>query len=161
MTVPSYPSQPGDGAPAPYPVPSEIMYSFWCYLGSALVWVVSAVMVFGERPALVSAFRTVYPQFTADQIQSLAQRGIILTFVAFVIIGLLVALFAFRLKQGRNWARITLTVLAVAALVVLLLAGGSFVNLIGELATVAGCVLSFLPKSNAYVNAMRRARLGL
>jgi hypothetical protein len=186
MSAPSGPEQPNYGGPeqpnygglpnfpsAPPPMdtprqqftpPNEIMSAFWCYVAGALILVVSGVLTITQRQQLISTLHENNPQHLTDaQINTVITATIVATVVILVIVAALYVLFAFKLRQGRNWARIVLTVVAALALLSLLATagGGTFLSLIGDLAAVAGCVLSYLPKSNAYIGAVRAARSGL
>jgi hypothetical protein len=80
-----------------------------------------------------------------------------LVFVA--IVGIVFAglylLFAFKARAGRNWARITLTVLTVLRVVVLAI-GFSLLSALSALVAVVAVVLLFLPASNQFFAASKR-----
>jgi hypothetical protein len=164
--LPNFPSAPppSDTPPQRFTPPNEIMSAFWCYLAGALILVVSGVLTINQRQQLVSALRENNTQhLTVDQINTVVTATMAVTVVILIIVAALYVLFAFKLRQGRNWARIVLTVIAALAVLSLLAVAGSgtFLSIVGDLAAVAGCVLSYLPKSNAYLGAVRAARSGL
>ena len=78
--------------------------------------------------------------------------------VVFTIIAALYALFAFKLRAGRNWARIVLTIIAVLDLLGLISRNGNPIGYVGALAAIVGCVLSYLPNSGAYFAAVKASR---
>jgi hypothetical protein len=150
------------GRAGPHP-PSTIVAAFWGYVIAAIAGLLGGLIVLGSKQAIVDALRTANVQngskLTEAQIDQFANVGIVAALVIAVIVALLYVLFAFKLKAGRNWARILLTVIAVFALISLLIGqGGNPVGFIGELAAVIAAVLSYLPASNAYFAAMKTAR---
>ena len=140
--------------------------SFWCWLVSALLWLVGGLLIIGQRQNLINALRQANnntPNHLTDaQIQHAVTVSITGVVVVAVIIAALFALFAFKLRAGRNWARIVLTVIGVLALLDLIMRAHASTALSyasGILAIVAA-VLSYLPRSNAYIAAVKHARRG-
>jgi ABC-type transport system involved in cytochrome bd biosynthesis fused ATPase/permease subunit len=145
--------------PAP---PTEIVGAFWAYLIAALTWLIGGLLVIGNKQQIADALRSANNQggaLTEAQIETAANVGVILVVVVAVVISSLYALFAFKLKAGRNWARIVLTVLAALALISLLLGtGGNLVSYIGQFAAIVAAVLSFLPSSSEYIAQVKASR---
>lgn len=163
--LPNFPSAPPamDMQQQRFTPPKEIMWSFWCYVAGALILIVSGILTISQRQQLVSALRTRNTQnLTPDQINTVVNATLVVTVVLLVVIAALYVLFAFKIRQGRNWARIVLTVVAALALISLLVTAGSssFLSIIGDIAAVLGCVASYLPNSTAYINSVRAGRLG-
>lgn len=163
--LPNFPSAPpaADMQQQRFTPPQEIMWSFWCYVAGALILIVSGVLAAAQRQQFVTALRQnpSVKNLTPDQFNAAVTAAIVLQVVLAVVISALYVLFAFKIRQGRNWARIVLTVVAALALIALLLTGGSSVlSVIGRIAAVLGCVASYLPNSTAYINAVRAGRLG-
>jgi len=179
VTTPSDPSDPNQGyqsglpqfpaAPPPaeygqqrpvYEPPKEIVASFWCYLGGALVGLLSGLLFIGQKQALLDTLRNQNTTNLSDaDLQAAANIAVVLVVVIAVILAGLYALFAFKLKAGRNWARIVLTIVAALNLLSLVSGrGGSAVGYVGELAVIAGAVLSYLPNSSAYITAVKASR---
>lgn len=180
MTTPSDPNQPEYGygqqglpnfpaAPPPteapeqrFTPPTQITAAFWCYVVAAVVGVIGGLLVIGQRQQLLDATRAAPANhgLTDTQLQAVVNFAVGFAVVVSLVIAALYLLFAFKLRAGRNWARIVLTVIAVFALLSLLLggAGTSVLRLVGDLAAVAGAVLSYLPNSNAYIAAVKRSR---
>lgn len=157
----SYPSAPPpqETPRQTYTPPSEIMAAFWCYIVGAVITVVGGLLVLTQRQAIVDATRAANTSNLSDStIQAAANVAVAIAIVLSLVFAGLYILFAFKLRVGRNWARIVLTIVAVLALLSLLLggAGTSILRLIGDLAAIAGAVLSYLPNSNAYIAAMKR-----
>nr|BFF02441.1 hypothetical protein GCM10020241_41160 [Streptoalloteichus tenebrarius] len=72
-----------------------------------------------------------------------------------VVVAALCLLFAFKVRAGRNWARITLTVLTVFG-VSFTAVDPSWPSLVSTLVAVVATVLMFLPNANAYFRGQRR-----
>jgi hypothetical protein len=159
----SYPAPPIDQEqqPAPRP-PNEVLGAFWGYVVAAVVTLVTGVLILGQKQQIADSMRAANKQggsLTDAQIDQVATIGVTAAVVVAVIFAGLYLLFAFKLKNGRNWARVVLTIIAVIALLSLLLGGvGSVIGYIGELAAVIAAVLSYLPASNAYFAASKASR---
>lgn len=182
MTTPSDPNDPNQGyqsgqsglpqfpaAPPPseygqqpetYTPPKEIVASFWCYIGGAVVVLLGGLLAIGQKQAILDALRSSNTtNATEAQLEAAANLVVIIAIVISVVLTGLYVLFAYKLRAGRNWARVVLTVLAVLTLINLVSTrGGSAIGYIGELAVVVGCVLSYLPNSSGYFAAMKSAR---
>lgn len=182
MTTPSDPDQPDQGyqsglpsfpsAPPPsddygtqrpaqsFEAPREIMASFWCFVGAAVIVLIGGLLTTGNKQAILDKLRTTNTtNLTESQLESVASTAVVIAVVVTVIIAGLYVLFAFKLRAGRNWARIVLTIVAVIDLLGLVTGqGGVAVGYIGALAAIVGCVLSYLPNSGAYINAVKASR---
>lgn len=181
MTTPSDPNQPGEygsyGEPSSLPrfpeappssegltpavtPPTEIMAAFWCYIVAAVVTVVGGLLVLGSRQQIMDAVRNAGTgsNLTSQQLDDAANFAIGFAVVLSLVFAGLYVLFAFKLRAGRNWARIVLTVIAALELLSLLTSngGGSALRYIGDLAAIVGAVLSYLPNSNAFFAAVKR-----
>jgi hypothetical protein len=164
--LPNYPSAPsanemGYGQTPQQPAsapPREVTISFWCYVVAAAIVLIGGLFTIGLRQSALDTLRANNTaHLTESQLQATATVGIA---IAVVIAGLYL-LFAFKLKSGRNWARIVLTVVAainLLSLVSVARQGGSPISYIGALAAIAGCVLSYLPNSMAYFAAVKASR---
>lgn len=182
MTTPSDPQDPNQGyqsgqsglpqfpaAPPPsefgqqlqtYEPPKEVVASFWCYIGGAVVVLLGGLLAIGQKQAILDTLRSTNTTgATESQLEAAANLVVIVAIVISVILTGLYVLFAYKLKAGRNWARIVLTVLAALTLLNLVTTrGGSAVGYIGELAVIVGCVLSYLPNASGYFAATKAAR---
>ena len=155
----SYPSAPPpqEAPRQTYAPPSEITAAFWCYIAGAVITVIGGLLVLTQRQAIVDAARANNTGNLPDStIQTAANIAVGFAIVLSLVFAGLYILFAFKLRVGRNWARIVLTIVAVLALLSLLLGATSILRLIGDLAAIAGAVLSYVPNSNAYIAAMKR-----
>jgi hypothetical protein len=180
MTTPSDPNRPDNGygyqsglpnfpaAPPPsdsglpqqvIEPPREITWSFWCYVAAAVISLVGGLISLGSRQTFLNALRNNNHTLTDSQIQAAASVAVAVAVVFAVIFAGLYVLFAFKLRAGRNWARIVLTIIAALDLLgVVTGQAGSAIGYIGALAAIVGCVLSYLASSNGYINAVKAAR---
>jgi hypothetical protein len=159
--LPSYPSAPPPSEAQAQTItpPTEIIASFWCYVVAATIVLVGGLLFSGAKQQVRDTLRVRYPTYTPTQLDSLANVTVTLAVAFAVLIGALYLLFAFKIKAGRNWARIVLTIVAVLDLLTIIGGrGGSAVGYVGALAAVIGCVLSYVPKSAAYIAEVRASR---
>ena len=160
---PNYPESAAAGQPTAAPArPSTVEYAFWAFIASTVIGLVGGLLIFGNRDAITDALRNSNTQngggLTETQIDQAVNIAMITAVVISVIIAALYLLFAFKLRAGRNWARIVLTVLTALSLLSLLVGQSTIVGYFGVLAAVAGVVLSFMTPSNAYFAAARTIR---
>jgi ABC-type multidrug transport system permease subunit len=158
----AYPTGSGDQAPpSKPPVPNTINVAFYCYVVSTVIGIVSALLLLGSKNDIADQLRRSNTAgLTEDQIQSAAQVALIVAVVIALLFALVYLWLAFKLRAGRNWARITLTVLT-ALQVVSLATGQGGRSIIGYLAlllAVVGLVFAFLAPSNQYINSVKQAR---
>ncbi|TNC23575.1 hypothetical protein [Amycolatopsis alkalitolerans] len=156
-----YPAGGGDvSPPGKTAVPSTITTAFYCYLASTVIGIVSGLLVPGNQGEIADALRRANTaHLTESQIQDAARIAVISAVVIALLISLIYLWLAFKLRAGRNWARITLTVLTV--LQVILLAsgrGGSVVGYLALLLAVAGLVFAWLGASSQYIQTVKASR---
>lgn len=170
MTTPQDPAgQPGMPPAAPplneselrgaqnLPAPTPVQVSFWLWVATAVVGVIGAVVVFTRRDAAVDAARAANVQHLTDaQLQAAVTVGLVVAALFAVVFAGLYLLFAFKARAGRNWARITLTVLTVLD-VLLLATSFTVLSALSTLVAVVAAVLLFLPASNQFFTASKRA----
>lgn len=159
--LPQYPSAPDAGLPSQptYQPPTEIVAAYWCYIVGAVITAAGGLFVLTQRSAILAATRAANTSNLSDStIQSVVSFVVGFAVVLSLIFAVLYAFLAFKLRAGRNWARIVLTVVAALALLALVFggAGASILRVVGDLAAVAGAVLSYLPNSSTYFAAMKR-----
>lgn len=182
MTTPSDPNQPEQGyqsglpsfpsAPPPSdydqqqpvqagPVPNTITAAFWCFMLTAVIALVYGLLYLGAKQAIVDALHTANTNgtLTDAQIETTANVTLGVLVVVFVILAALYAFFGFKLRAGRNWARIVLTIMVVLYVIAMVSArGGTAVGYIGVLAGVVGVVLSYMPASRDYFTAIKASQ---
>ncbi|MGW4490109.1 hypothetical protein ACWEOE_40620 [Amycolatopsis sp. NPDC004368] len=139
------------------PTPGTILGAFWLYLISTLVAVVGAIFLVVNKQDLVDAIRTAdQGQATDQQIQQTANVGLWVAVAIAVVIALVYAGLAAKLKAGKNWARIVLAILTVLQVLSLIIGrGGTALGYLSAVAAVIALILAFLPQSNAYIAARR------
>jgi uncharacterized membrane protein YjgN (DUF898 family) len=172
MTTPSYPASAANtnyGAARPEP-PGSVKGAFAIYLIVALLAIVGIVL------ALTSSVWNDAIAASANDsgvdAQSLVNTAKVVTVVVGVIFLALYLLFAFKMRAGRNWARIVLTVLSALSIISAFSASAS-VNVnghvykssstqvsgwIGVVLAIVAIVLMYLSASNAYFAASKAAR---
>jgi hypothetical protein len=145
----------GSGKPAKPPVPKEVTISF-------AVWVLSTVLSSVIQIMDTSAFVETFQQQMANQppeaqLSAGTLKGVYI--FAVIAVGLVMLLFAWKMRSGRSWARIVLTVLAVASLWIQAMSVGmsSVLGLAGVVITATGLVFMYVPAANAYFAAVRES----
>lgn len=156
---------------APLPVaPSTVRGAFIIYLIAALLALVGIVLSLTSNvwnEALAAADNN-----SGVDTQTLVNTVKITTVVVGLILLGLYLLFAFKMRAGRNWARIVLTVLSALSILSPTTASSSvtvngsvykssstqLTGWIGAALGIVAIVLMFLPASNAYFAASKAAR---
>ncbi|MBM9466283.1 DUF4064 domain-containing protein [Nakamurella leprariae] len=167
--APGYPMSPPPGYPggdsmtavAPKP-PGTVTGAFVLYLISAIAIIVTGLLVF-TGPVERRLREELEVTDTSNTTMSLDQLVQVTQWVAFVIsliIGAVWLLFIFKMRAGRNWARIVITVFAVLGLLSLFSGyrSGQAWDFIGPVLSVLALVLMWLPASNEYFQAAGRHR---
>ncbi|MEU0797459.1 hypothetical protein ABZ342_45975 [Amycolatopsis sp. NPDC005961] len=160
---PNYPESAGAGQPAAVTArPSTVEGAFWAFIASTVIGLIGGLLIFGNRDAITDALRNSNRQngggLTETQIDQAVNIAMITAVVIAVVIAALYLLFAFKLRAGRNWARIVLTVLTALQLISLLVGQSTIVAYFGVLAAAVGVVLSFMAPSNAYFASTKAIR---
>ncbi|WP_326837055.1 hypothetical protein VSH64_19470 [Amycolatopsis rhabdoformis] len=137
--------------------PGTVLGAFWLYLVSTLVAIVGAVVLVANKQTIADAVRTAgQGKLTDAQIQQTTTVGLWVAVAVAVVIALIYLWLAVKLKAGRNWARIVLTILTLLQIVSLIAGrGGTLLGYLSAGAAVVGLVLAYLPPSNAYLSASR------
>jgi uncharacterized membrane protein len=163
--TPGYPMSPPSGYPgssgAPKP-PGTVTGAFVLYLISAIAMIATGLLIF-TAPAERSIRREIERNpvdtggLTIDQLITTAQW---IAFAVTLVIGLVWLLFIFKMRAGRNWARIVITVFAVLGLLSLFseYRSGQAWDFIGPVLSVLALVLMWVPTSNEYFKAHARHR---
>lgn len=149
----------GHGGHAPTVAePKEVRLSFFLWIAGAVLLVVSSLLVLTQREAALEEARRQPPTpgVTPEQLESAVTAVLVVLVIIGVVMAALMVLFAFKARAGRNWARITLTVLGAAVLLYHLF-GFSLVGLVIVLVVAAAVVTMYLPASKAYFDAVKRA----
>jgi uncharacterized membrane protein YbaN (DUF454 family) len=140
--------------------PTTITTAFFGFLSSTVTSLVAVVLLAGSRPQLVDALRQsdAGKSMTEDQLQNSATVGLAVAITIAVVIALVHLWLAFKLKAGRNWARVALTIVTLLQVVSMATTqGNTAVGYVSCAISVIAVVLSFLPASNAYIADVKRA----
>jgi type IV secretory pathway VirB2 component (pilin) len=170
-----YPQQPYTPAPPPLseselaasgghqrpavPEPKEVRLSFFLWLAGAVLLAVSALLMLGDREAALEEARNVpaTPGITVEQLESTITAILVFLVIIGVVLAGLMALFAFKARAGRNWARVVLTVLGVVVFLYNLFFAPNFVGLVLLPVLAAAVVTLYLPGSKTYFDSVKRA----
>lgn len=166
--MPSYPNGPEpmawEGGQARSAPPAEVLTSVKLWFASILVGLLGGVLVFAltDQSAQVQTMRDADTSGLTDaQLQTAVTIGLVSILVITLIVLALQIFFVLKMKAGRNWARIVLTVLAgvsVLSSLAALAQGfgiGTAVNLISLALLIGAVVFMFRPASNAYFSQRR------
>ena len=166
------------GAPATEPVrPVTVTAAFWCWIAVVVAWAISLIFVLTSSTwdqALAAAARQANASSTSNVVvdaQSLINALRVIAVVGFVIFAGLYLLFAFKMYAGRNWARITLTVLGILGVLGSVTPTSRSITVNGEVyasssgpgwitavLTVAALVLMFVGGANEFFTASKAYR---
>ncbi|MFC0115196.1 hypothetical protein [Kibdelosporangium aridum] len=156
MSDPLFPAPkhtPPEQKPPKPAVPKEVNIAF-------AVWVLSAVVSAVLQAVDADVFVQQFVQQSAGRPEAQLPPSTIKTMFYFAlgVVALLMVLFAWRMRAGRNWARILLTVFAVFGLLTQASAVGmtSVVGLVSVVITATGLVFMFMPPSNEYFRQFRK-----
>jgi predicted membrane channel-forming protein YqfA (hemolysin III family) len=155
-----------DGLPSAPPIttstepkaqpPGAITASFWLYLIGALVGIIGGILVFSDKQRIIDAVHKSNPNLTDSQVHSTANVATAIALGFAIVAFLLYLLFAAKLRAGRNWARIVLTVLVILNVLSLVTNKGTMgVEYVGTVLSVIATILAYLPASNAYIKATK------
>ncbi len=171
MTVPSYPSGAGEQpAPAGH-APKEVENAFRLWIANAVLGLIGVILTFALMGAIVDAALK-NAGVSRSQLGAAGEAQVRAGMITGVIIGvILIALyvfFAFQMRAGKNWARITLTVLGAIGVIFILIGFGGFGILLNagplgvlsviltivQLLLVIGAIFfMWRPAANAYFSA--------
>lgn len=157
---------PGDNDTRLVPVaaPADVQKAFMLWMVSIVISVLGTIvgLVFADRNALIRKAMDSNSKLTHDQ----ASTAITVALVVGAVVGLVILglelFFVFKMRAGRNWARIVLTVLGVLGILFGLYgftAGftlGSVLNLISLVVVIAAIVFMFKPAARAYFSQPKR-----
>lgn len=148
------PEQPGPVRP---PVPVQV--AFWIWVASAVLSLVSAVLTPREKGEIINALTTAKPQgITPAQYEQYANTLIIVSIVTLVLFAALYVFFAYKVRAGKNWARMTLTVLMVIGVAYDAYTGTLLSSGIGLLISAVAVILVYFPSASAFFAAHKRLR---
>jgi heme A synthase len=165
MTNP-YPS-----AADPSAAPAEVQTAYRLYIAGILIGVLGAILTFVNLPAAMDAAiakQGDVPGLSAEQLRSATQIGAIVGGIVALVFVVLYILFIIKMRAGRNWARIVLTVLSALSVISTVFGIGTvfsegglgvvsgILTLVQLVLIVVAVYFMFRPASNAYFAAGSR-----
>ncbi len=139
--------------------PGTITLSFLGFLAATVTTIAGAVFLAMSGSALEEELRRRDTSLSDSEIDAAVTltQGAGIAVAAIIVLGYL--WLAFKLKAGRNWARVLLTVLTLVQVGFLFVGGAADVlSYVSCGAAVLAVVLSYLPASNAYVDEVKHTR---
>jgi hypothetical protein len=170
------PSYAGGAGPAAPPArPTSVTLAFFAWLLMTALSLISLLFVLTSPiwdQAVTAGLQTVDTNGVRIDASTLVNTAKITSVIGFLIGAALYLLFAFKMRAGRNWARVVLTVIGVLGVLSAVLPtyrsvtvnGTTYVvqnygiHWISLALLVAALVLMFLPASNAYFAASKAYR---
>jgi hypothetical protein len=137
--------------------PSTIIAAFFGFLASTVSAIAGALLVLSARDEIAAALRRNNPSLSQDQLDRLTLVAQAVPVAIAVVIALVYLWLSFKLKAGRNWARVTLTVFTLLQAASLLTTQPSWAGYVSCGIAVVATVLSYLGPSNRYIAGVRRA----
>jgi hypothetical protein len=161
MNIAPMPAESGEPPQKPRP-PRDVQISFWIWLLSAAITFVAGAQFASDKDAFLAEF------LKSGSANGLSREDLLrvadATFVGMIIgifaFGLLYVLFVFKMRGGRNWARIVLAALAVLGLLsqAMTIGTSDLLGLVSVLVSIVGLVMMFTPAANAFFNQFKRTR---
>ncbi|MGH3438529.1 MAG: hypothetical protein ACRDRN_18925 [Sciscionella sp.] len=134
--------------------PTNVLAAFWLCVVTGVVWIVHVLVFMPDRDMVTaSAQRAEGGVLTPQQLHTVVTMAMVLVVVFTVVIAALCVFFAWKMRAGRIWARTTLTWITGVSIIVSV--GGDF--WVGPVIAGLAVVAMYLPTSNAYFAAIKRA----
>jgi hypothetical protein len=137
--------------------PSLIIAAFFGFMVSTVSAIAGGLVVLTARADIEAAFRESDPNVAQEQLDRLTLLAQAIPVGIAVVIAIVYLWLSFKLKAGRNWARVTLTVFTLLQAASLLATEPSWAGYVSCGVAVLATVLSYLPPSNRYIAGVRRA----
>ncbi|MEV7045104.1 hypothetical protein [Amycolatopsis sp. NPDC051061] len=154
--------QAGSNAPGRATRPTTITVAFWAFLASTLLGLANGVVTLLSGNSVGNATSTVIvdngTELTETQVDQVATATNAGALVFSVIMSLLYVLFAAKVRAGRNWARILLTVVTGLQLLAITFGQSTTLGYLSALSALVGAVLCFAKPSNDYFAAVKTSR---
>lgn len=131
--------------------PSTIIASFLGFLVSTVTVVAGAVFVATSGSEIAEELRKTEPSMTDAEIDGAVTIAQAIGIAVAAVVALGYLWLAFKLKAGRNWARVLLTVLTLVHVAYLVAEGATTMGYVTCAVAVLAVVLSYLPSANAYI----------
>ena len=131
--------------------PRTIIASFLGFLAATVTVVAGGVFLAMSAPELAEELRKTDSTMTQAEIDRAVTFAQGLGIAVAVVFALGYLWLAFKLKAGRNWARVVLTVLTLGQVGVAVATGSTTAGYVSCAVAVLAVVLSYLPSANAYI----------
>jgi hypothetical protein len=139
--------------------PGPVRASFWTLIASAVIRVIFAIITIASWNAFVNeAVQHLPAHTTAEQMRGYAHTVLTENIIVDLVFGGLWVLFAYLIRNGRNWARLTLTVIVVVFGIFDILNGTDLYTLISVLIELVAVGMLYLPASREYYAATKAAK---
>ncbi|ADJ47925.1 hypothetical protein AMES_6100 [Amycolatopsis mediterranei S699] len=137
--------------------PSTIIAAFFGFLASTVSAIAGGLFILSAHDEIAAALRRDNPSLSPDQLDRLTLLTQAIPVAIAGVIALVYLWLSFKLKAGRNWARVTLTLFTVLQAASLLATQPSWAGYVSCGIAVVATVLSYLGPSNRYIAGVRRA----
>lgn len=143
--------------------PGTIIAAFFGFLTSTVVALATGALLLGSRQEFADALRASNQKsgtaMTEEQLQQATVVAQAFAIGVVLVIALVYLWLSFKLKAGRNWARVVLTVFTLLQVASLLFTqGNTTTGYVSCAIAVVALVLSYLPASNVYIAAVKHGR---
>jgi hypothetical protein len=146
-------SEPGELLPEPVrQPPTQVIASFWILIASAALRVVIVAIILASWQSLIDVqLRNPLPaNTTTAQARDAMQTYLTYNVVLDIVFAGLYVLFAYLIRKGRNWARLTMTAIVVLFGLFDILGGTDGITLVSVIIELVAVALLFMPASKAY-----------
>ncbi|MEU0796386.1 hypothetical protein ABZ342_40525 [Amycolatopsis sp. NPDC005961] len=137
--------------------PSTIIAAFFGFLVSTVSSIAGAVVILGSREEIAAALRRTNATVSPEQLDKLTLLAQAIPVAIAAVIALVYLWLSFKLKAGRNWARVTLTIFTLLQAGSLVATEPSWAGYVSCGVAVVATVLSYASPSNRYIAGVRRA----
>lgn len=144
---------------APPQPPTQVVASFWILLVSAALRLVIVVITLASWNSVVNTLlqQPRPANTTLDQARSTIHQYLIVNLALDVVFALVYVLFAFMVRSGRNWARLTITVIVALFAIFGLLNGADLYTLISVLIELVAVGLLYMRPAKEFFAAVKAA----
>jgi hypothetical protein len=137
--------------------PSTIIAAFFGFLASTVSAIAGGLLILSSRAEIAATLRNANPTMSPEQVDRATLLAQAIPVAIAAVIALVYLWLSFKLKAGRNWARVILTVFTLLQAASLLTTQPSWAGYLSCGVAVVATVLSYLPPSNRHIAGARRA----
>ncbi|HYS39066.1 MAG TPA: hypothetical protein VEO01_25905 [Pseudonocardiaceae bacterium] len=158
MTTPKDAEVPSTTA-TPLQPPTPVVASFWMLITSAALWsfIVVTTLVSWNSEVDILLQQPRPSNVTRNQALSTIHEYLIVNLALDVVFALLYVLFAFMVRAGRNWARLSITAVVALFAIFGILSGATLYSLIIVLIGLVAVGLLYLRRSKEFFAAVKAA----